>query len=238
MSAYDILDLFYPARCVCCGALLPFGKKGACPGCYEKLSFVTPPVCLGCGKEMEDRSRFGMEEYCRDCLRYPKDYAYGIPLLNYNEMAKTIMTGLKYENKRENARFLAQEIARRKGKQIKGIGEALLVPVPVHPRKRRSRGFNQAGLIARQLGSLLDIPVREDVLFRVQETAAQKKLGYEQRQKNEKRAFCAKGKISGTVILVDDIYTTGATAQACTRVLLKAGATKVILVNGAIGYSR
>ena len=148
------------------------------------------------------------------------------------------MAGLNFKNRREYAGFLAGEMARRHGKKILRFGASALVPVPVHRKRYRERGYNQAELLAKELSWRLSIPVKM-VLSRVEDTQAQKKLGYEARQKNAAGAFMARDcKGMGNLLLVDDIYTTGATAQACTEALLAAGAGKVWLLNMAIGIGR
>ncbi|MCI8550889.1 MAG: ComF family protein [Lachnospiraceae bacterium] len=235
-----ILDFIYPRRCPVCNEVLPFGPFCICDGCRKKLSFVSQPVCMGCGKEMKKSGfdSFGAEEYCPDCMRHEKCFSGGIALLNYDETAKKLMAGLKYKNRREYAGFLAEEMVRRHGKKILRLRADGLVPVPIHRKRRRERGYNQAELLAKELSWRLSLPVKQ-LLSRMEDTQAQKKLGYEARQKNEAGAFTARDcNGMGNLLLVDDIYTTGATAQACTKALLEAGAGKVWLLNMAIGIGR
>ena len=251
-----ILDLLYPGRCPVCNEILPFGYHGACRSCAPSLSYVSQPACMGCGKELEPAE--AEEEYCRDCLRHRRSFAGGIALLNYNEAARRIMMGLKYKNRREYARFLADEMLRRHGRRILRLKADALVPVPIHRDRRRERGYNQAELLAKELSRGLStaisaqkndsssdcrrkdgIPVK-NLLLRVENTAAQKSLGYEARQKNEAKAFRAAGSCGEyrRLLLVDDIYTTGATAQACAQALLSAGADEVWILSMAIGMGR
>lgn len=236
-----ILDMLYPRHCPVCGEILPYGEGYVCQGCQRELSYVSQPVCMQCGKELEAGNQWAAPEFCADCLQRKRDFDGGIALLNYNEAAKKIMAQLKYQNKREYAKFLADEMAKRHGKQILKLRPDVLVPVPIHKKRRRVRGYNQAELLACALGKRLEVPVEKRLLIRTENTTAQKQLGYKERQKNEKKAFQAAGterKRLGTVMLVDDIYTTGATAQACTQALILAGAEKVYLLNMAIGCGR
>lgn len=235
-----LLDLIYPRRCPVCNEVLAFGERGVCPDCRGALSFVNQPVCMKCGKEVKRRGfdSFGAEEYCSDCMRRARSFSGGIALLNYNDGARKVMAGLKYKNRREYADFLAEEMAKRHGRKIIRLGADALVPVPIHKKRWRERGYNQAELLAKGLSGRLSIPVRK-LLLRVEHTEAQKELGYEARQKNEERAFAALD-CAGMrrLLLVDDIYTTGATAEACTRTLLSAGAGEVFLLSMAIGIGR
>lgn len=195
---------------------------------------------MSCGKELESSGfdSFGAVEYCPDCMRHMRSFSGGIALLNYNEAARRLMAGLKYKNRREYAEFLTEEMVKRHGRQILRLKADALVPVPIHKKRRRERGYNQAELLAGGLSKRLSIPVKT-LLFRVENTTAQKKLGYEARQKNEEKAFQATD-CDGleTLLLVDDIYTTGATAEACTAALLSAGAHRIFLLNMAIGMGR
>ena len=117
-----------------------------------------------------------------------------------------------------------------------------LVPVPIHPARMRKRGFNQAELLARKLGDGLGLPVRTDLLFRCRNTEPQKELGPQGRLKNLEKAFtaapAADGPVPERVILVDDIYTTGSTIEACSRALGRAGVKKTYFFALCIGQGR
>ena len=228
-------DLLFPRRCPVCGDIvLPKGRL-ICPGCLKKLSFVTPPVCMKCGKEIGSE----LQEYCPDCLRRPRSFEYGMALLNYNKTAAASMAAVKYRNKREYLDFYARAAAVRFGERIQASGIQRIVPVPVHPSRFRKRGFNQAEELAGRLSQELQIPAA-GLLLRVKKTDPQKGLGAGGRLKNLAQAFQAlpEAKNWERVLLVDDIYTTGSTAEACTRALLNAGVKKVYFFAVCIGHGR
>ena len=232
-----ILDLIYPKRCPVCGEALPWGSRGICSACRGALSDVRQPACMGCGKELDRTGgRREFPELCPDCRRRPRSFSGGIILLHYNEGAKKVLYGLKYQNKRDTALFLAEETVKRHGRRILRFGPEALVPVPLHRSRRRERGYNQAQLLAAALGKELGIPVRQ-LLVRTEQTAAQKRLGYAARQRNEAGVFRASVPHirEKRLMLVDDIYTTGATAENCTRALLRAGAGEVWILAMAAG---
>ena len=180
---------------------------------------------MKCGKSLEDES----EAFCHDCAAGAKSFEYGVALLNYDDVMRRAVSRIKYKNRREYIKPFAKMFWMRWGKTIAEMEADCLVPVPLHPTRYRKRGFNQAELLARELGSLSGIPVRTDILFRERKTEAQKELTPDQRIRNLQKAFRAdpeKVDVS-SVILVDDIYTTGSTAEACTRALKEAGVGKV-----------
>jgi ComF family protein len=154
---------------------------------------------------------------------------------------RQIMAEYKYGGCEADAYFFADEMTRFYGEKITNWGIEVIVPVPLHWRKKWFRGYNQAESLALTLGAKLHIPVCADALARTRYTEPQKKLDDKERAANLKGAFSAgKGSISGqikgfTVLLVDDIYTTGATLEACARVLLDMGAKKVYFICLCIG---
>ncbi len=239
-AAEVLTEFFYPRRCPVCDRVLPFRSGNICPGCFSKLSFTRSPVCRKCGKEVLGEA----EEYCRDCSRRRKSFEYGFALLNYDETARHSMARIKYQGRREYMDFYGEAIAARYGKQIARMEAGALIPVPVHRKRKRERGFNQAEALAEAISENLPfpVPVRADILIRNKSTLPQKDLTAAERLKNLSRAFEADGsRISlrmKNVILVDDIYTTGSTAEACTRALLRAGVEKVYLLNVCIGHGR
>ena len=143
------------------------------------------------------------------------------------------VTRIKYGNRREYVRPFAALLAERYGRDLRALGADCIVPVPVHPSRLRTRGFNQAELFARELSVHLGIPVRPEFLSRTRKTEAQKALTPDERIRNLTSAFTAdlQGETVGTVILADDIYTTGSTVEACSRALLAAGAGRVCFVS-------
>lgn len=199
-----------------------------CPDCLPRLSFVRSPVCKKCGKEIEDESM----ELCPDCRRHSRSFEYGIALLNYDETARHSMAQIKYNNKREYLDFYGTALAARYGRTLCRMHADALVPVPVHATRKKTRGFNQAELLARVIGRKLGIPVMPEMLVRNKKTLPQKDLSAPERLKNLSGAFAA-GEIPEkirNVILVDDIYTTGSTIEACARALRKVGVEKIYFV--------
>ena len=157
-----LTDLLFPRRCPVCGDIvLPRGEL-ICPACVKKLSFVKQPVCKKCGKEISSAER----EYCLDCTKHKRSFDYGRALLNYNDTAKKSMADIKYRNRREYLDFYAEAVCLRYGTALLRLGADALVPVPVHPSRRRQRGFNQAEIFACRIGARLGIPVRTELLVR------------------------------------------------------------------------
>lgn len=228
-----IINIFFPRHCPVCQEIVrPWGQL-ICPECVKKLEPVRPPVCLKCGKELEHERM----EYCFDCSRHPRSFERNFALLNYNEAASDSMASVKYRNRREYLDFYGNALCLKYGKLIRQIQPDALVPVPVHPSRMRTRGFNQAQVLAERMGERLKIPVCADGLRRSKKTLPQKELNPQERLKNLEQAF-EPGKLPQgvkTVIVVDDIYTTGSTLEACTRVLKRMGVQKVYGVTICVG---
>lgn len=225
MNKEMILNILFPRRCPVCGEIVrPAGRK-ICPSCFPKLSFVKSPVCKKCGKEVMDET----VEFCEDCMTHRHAFEYGLALLNYNEVARHSMAQIKYNNKREYLDFYGAAMAARYGKKFKQMQIDAIVPVPVHVSRRRARGFNQAELLGKILGKRLGVPVCSEMLVRSKKTVPQKNLTASERLKNLSGAFTAGAVPSGvhTVLLTDDIYTTGSTIEACARALRAAGVERV-----------
>lgn len=231
-----ILEILYPRKCPVCDRIVT--PKGAliCPPCRKRVSFIGEPRCKKCGKAL----MFEEKEYCENCTGQEHRFTYGVALMEYDRVARKILSDLKYRNRRDNADYVAAEMAVRLSEEIRGMRADVLIPVPVHPRRKRVRGFNQAELLAKCLGERLEIPVRTDLLVRVKNTRPQKELGSLGRLNNLLSAFAVKQRDRNfdRVVLVDDIYTTGSTAEACTRVLMAAGVGQVFIVCAAIGKDR
>ncbi len=148
-------------------------------------------------------------------------------MLNYEENARECMVGIKYNNCREHAELFGTMMAIRLYDFILEVSPDCLVPVPVHKARLKIRGYNQAELIAQVIGLKLDIPVHSDILIRRKHTEAMKKLNADERLRNLKEAFDinrdAIPEGVSRVMLVDDIFTTGATIEACSKILCAEG---------------
>lgn len=232
----SILDILFPRRCpVCSRIVIPKGEL-ICPGCMKKLSWVRRPTCKKCGKEVISDTI----EYCYDCTKHKRSFDYGLSLINYDDAASRSMAQIKYNNKREYLDFYAEAMYRGMGARIRRMKADAFIPIPVHPTRMKTRGFNQAEELAARLSLKSGIPVNTSILKRSKKTAPQKSLNPSERLKNLEMAFLVNGlpREIRSVILVDDIYTTGSTIEACTRALKKAGMEHVYFVTIFIGHGQ
>ena len=229
------IDSLYPRRCPVCGEIAE-GKKPICRGCFDRLSFVKPRLCVKCGKQTAPGQP---DMLCRDCRERPRTYEYGCTVLNYDDILSESLSAVKYHNKKEYMEAYGRLMAGILKKKAAAAGPDILVPVPVSPDRLQKRGFNQAAVLARILGEEWGIPVREDILVRTRQTAAMKELTPDERLSNLMTAFAARQVPEGAgIMIIDDIYTTGATVEACTRVLKNAGAGKIWYASLAAGSAR
>ncbi len=229
--------LMFPSVCPLCGEILDEDNQGKgkyiCEPCYTKVIPIKKPVCLKCGQEVD-----GVEtDCCSDCATMTRSYVKGFPALKYSPAMSKCLSDFKYRNMRSYGAFLADIIVREKGKEILLAGPEVIVPVPVHSSKLKSRGYNQARELSLELSRRLKLPVDDELILRTVKTAPQKELSNAQREENLKKAFISSGKIVQykSALIVDDIYTTGATVEACTGVLHSMGIEKAYYTSVCIG---
>ena len=228
----NFLSLMYPLRCPVCDGIPEFGES-ICPACEKKLVFIREPFCMKCGKPLED----GRTEFCYDCTVKKHAFESGRALFVYQGIVKDSLYRFKYQNKREYACFYAQCTFRQYGRWIRRMGIEAVIPIPLHKRRMRERGYNQAGLYAKYLGKELGLPVEDDFLIRVRYTTPQKELNENQRKNNLKKAFkCQRNVVQfKKILLVDDIFTTGSTMDAAAEALMSTGIQKVYFSCISIG---
>jgi ComF family protein len=180
----------------------------------------------------DDRS-----EYCKDCRQIPRAFTRGCAAFRYREMASPVYR-MKYSGRAEYADWFGMLCARRIREAFPQPAQIqALVPVPVSPGRLEKRGYNQALLIARSTGEKLGIPVLDNVLLRTKNTEKMRAIGARARRANLKSSFIVYGNDvkSKKIMLVDDVYTTGATMDACAQALLDAGAKAVYFAVLAAG---
>ena len=229
----NILDILYPRRCPICQEVVKKRGEMICPSCRKEIAPIQEPVCKKCGKPIMDAA----EEYCCDCGKMWHLYTRGLAVLPYTGKVRKSLHQIKFHNKKEYLDFYGPYMAEVLGKRILAWDAQALIPVPLHRSKRRKRGFNQAEILAVEVGRALGIPVRTDVVQRIRNTRPQKDLSLRERQNNLKGAF----KIIQydvklkKIILVDDIYTTGSTIDGIAGKLLEQGAEEVYFIALCIG---
>ena len=227
-----LLQLFFPKTCPVCEEILEKNRE-ICEKCEKNLRYISEPKCKKCGKPFEpEESGSEFREYCMDCAKRAHAYESGMAVFQYSDELRESIYRFKYYNQRTYAEFYGKAMAHYK-KQIQDFGIQILIPVPISRKRRIARGYNQAELMAQALGRELNLPVNKNCLVREKNTLPQKELNEQERRNNLKNAF----KISENVIkykkvlLVDDIYTTGSTVDACAVVLKQAGAEKVYFIS-------
>mgnify|MGYP001048084411 CR=1 FL=1 len=227
-----LLDLFYPRRCpVCDKAVKPFGSL-ICEACSTKIKYVKSPYCQKCGKEFKDKRSF----FCHDCNSKAHNYDRGMALFAYPGVADSIYR-FKYRGRQEYAAYYGERMAYMLGSRIASLHPDALIPVPIHPSRKRARGYNQAEVLAKEIGRNLNIPVDTTLIKRVRKTEPKKDLSVQERQNNLKKAFkiCHNDVKLSTIIIIDDIYTTGSTIDAMAYELRQAGIKHIYFAALAIG---
>ncbi len=191
---------------------------------------------MKCGKPLENHE----QEYCYDCAHSQHSFERGAALWVHKEPVNVSIYRFKFHNQRRFGRYYAAEMAKKYKELLKKWKVEMLVPIPLYPAKQRRRGYNQAAIVAGELGRELGIAVDTKALKRMKRTKPQKSLNPSERKRNLEHAFFVSGdkreQLEGkTVLLVDDIYTTGSTLNEAAKTLKAAGAEKVFYLTISIG---
>lgn len=219
------VDFALPPRCPGCGLIVEDPHR-FCLDCWQELTFLGEPCCTRCGLPFEHDG--GGEVECGGCIAEPPAFDRLRAAVAYGEIARKVALKLKYSGRPAVAETLAAFMHR----HLMLSPDALLVPVPLHRWRIWKRGYNQSALIASALSRRSGIPAELDLIERVKATPPLKGLGRRERALAVRGAFrmsgAAKERVKGrTVILVDDVFTSGATANACAKVLKRGGAVEV-----------
>ena len=220
------LDRIFPRRCPLCGAVLMPNER-VCGDCSDSLEFIKPPVCLHCGRPIFDCA----------CGDQPYTFDRCVSPFVYTKSIRRGMHRFKFNNAPTVASFFARYMAATVRQEYSGEYIDLVTCVPMHPNDVRQRGYNQAQLLARETGALLELPVYNNLLKKTEQNSVQHSLTRQERQRNVSGVYqfspSALHLNGRTVLLCDDIITTGSTLNECAAVLRAAGAGRVLCVTAA-----
>ena len=223
------LDITLPTLCPACRE--PVGGNGLCAPCWSKLSLIAPPYCERLGIPFAYDPGPGV--LSMQAITDPPAYHRARAAVRYDDVARTLVHALKYGDRLDLAPTVGRWMARA-GCELLANADAL-IPVPLHWRRLWTRRFNQSALLAKAVAQESGVKVADTVLKRVKATAQQVGLSQAERAQNVQGAFRVptecKAEVAGRrLILIDDVLTSGATADACARALLRAGARNVDLL--------
>ncbi|MCH4889304.1 ComF family protein [Acidaminobacter sp. JC074] len=225
----NFLEVLYPRdlTCVLCG---DESDHELCDICKGSLQFNIGSVCRFCGR-MIMKSDYEVCHHCKGIKRY---YDRGLSVTVYDELSKKLLFNLKYHDKRYISHTIAKYMLDYIVRSDIDIDFDVIVPVPLHTERYKSRGYNQAELICNHLSYLSGLPISK-ALERRKHTKPLNKLTADERLVVLHEAFELSSKVEGNIILVDDIFTTGSTLNACSKVLKESGAGYILIITFAVG---
>lgn len=233
-----LLEVIYPSGlyCISCGSMIDDSRDYAlCDECMTRFHWVGEKTCEKCGKILADDYR---HKLCWDCRQFDHVFDRGFTCVQYGLLERGVLMDYKYKGKSYIGRKLGDILYDRMA--VEAVEYDMIVPVPIHPKRQAVRGYNQAQIMAASMAKKAEVPCVSELLVRKRETAAMKGLGSFDRYENLENAFAVSPKnhytIAGrSILLVDDIYTTGSTLDACSKVLKDAGAASVYVLTFACG---
>jgi len=214
-----------------CGTVLREKNKSFCPDCFSQIEFIRSPLCSLCGQPFSEPGE--SDHMCGICLLAAPPFAVARALGQYERVLMDVIHRFKYGGKMSLGERLGEFMADCSYPSLAIADYSLIMPVPLHPRRLRQRGFNQAMILAREIARRFSLGLDFLSLRRVVFTEPQVGLGKDMREQNIRGAFhvADAGRIKGeNIILVDDVYTTGSTVKECARILMKSKAEKVAVL--------
>lgn len=225
------LDLLLPPLCLSCDAPVSTNQT-LCPSCWGAIHFLSPPFCACCG--IPFTVPVGDDMLCGACLAEPPAFHNARAVMLYDDASKPMILHFKHSDRTHTARAMAHWMARSGHDSL--MKADVIAPVPLHRWRLFKRRYNQSALLATAISDIANKPVWVDLLQRIKDTPTQGRLNRKQRHANVLGAFAlnpvyAKALENKAVVLIDDVLTTGATVNECSRILLKAGAASVSVLS-------
>ena len=221
----QILNLLCPPRCPICRETVDEAHC-LCPNCYGKLNFITHPCCEICGRPFEYAAFNSV--VCGSCLKNKPKFSMARSILEYDDFSKQLILSFKHGDRTDLTPILVKFLLLADPKIFENVD--MIVPVPQHWARRFKRQYNQASLLGKVLGKQKGISFNPSILRRIKNTESQGHKLRKQREQNVKGVFhvMTPDKIRGkTILVIDDVMTTGATLNECAKVLRRAGAKEV-----------
>jgi len=230
-----LVDLFYPPRCLSCNDLLISGEDCSfCRECWSRISFLSPPLCRICGAPLPAGEN--SPNTCSRCTESPPPFQVCLSVGRYESVLLEAVHALKYRGEIPAGIALGKILSSCVGEHFPVHDYDRVIPVPLHVKRLRKRGFNQSLILARALALDFSLTLDFQSLRRQRHTDPQIGLGRKQREKNVREAFvCTRcNEIENSkILLIDDVYTTGSTVRECARVLMEGGAQLVAVATVA-----
>lgn len=235
----EVLELLFPTDiyCISCGNLINRGKKySLCDECITNIKWANENTCERCGVILQNSEL----KICPVCMEEQHRFERAYTCMVYDDLAKEMIKKYKFHGKAYMAKSLAEIMIDKFSTMSCAVD--LVMPVPIHPKKKKERGYNQAGLVAEEFAKRLDIRYTEDILLRKNYKGAMNKMGADKRRENIMGSYSiteSEEKLKmikdSSILLIDDVYTTGSTVNECARLLLSGGAESVNVLTLASG---
>lgn len=224
-----IIDIIFPSRCIICGVFLNDSPSPPfCTTCLSGIHHISSPQCTRCGIPFPDSH--GENHLCGECISTEQPFSIARALGKYEGTLLTAIHRFKYGRKISAGTALGRIMAHRTCRSHDFEDFSLVIPVPLHTKRLRERGFNQSVILAREIARAHNIPLNLSSLERKVDTQQQTQLKKNERGQNVRGAFALTkpGPIEGKkILLIDDVFTTGSTVRECARVLIRNGAKEV-----------